>query len=489
MVRLIEPQHHLSLDDYEVFTHLSTAVRDLQREARTLGPLFEGRRVWMVNSTAHGGGVAELLPPMVTLMSELGLDTRWLVLDTDDDEFFRLTKRLHNLVQGQGDAELGDAERELYEKVNRQTAEDIAEYLSPGDVLVVHDPQPMGAGAFLRESHDILAIWRCHIGLDAQTPETEAAWQFLCTYAEPYDHAVFSAPEYIPDCLSRKSTIIHPAIDPLSHKNRELDVHKLVGILSAAALVEPTHPTPGATFSAPARRLQRDGEWAPATQPQDFGLLFRPILTQISRWDRLKGFLPLLNGFAELKAGLPGDLDDDELPQRILGLTRLVLAGPDPESIQDDPEAQEVLDEICDAYVKLPAELQDDVAIISIPMTSAKENALIVNALHRCSDIVVQNSLREGFGLTATEAMWKRLATVGTRAAGLRQQIRDGLNGYLIRDPESPSDVADVLRTLLRDQKRREALGHSAQQRVHNDFLIFTQIRRWLELIADTVND
>ncbi|HSH27706.1 MAG TPA: glycosyltransferase, partial [Wenzhouxiangella sp.] len=148
-------------------------------------------------------------------------------------------------------------------------------------------------------------------------------------------------------------------------------------------------------------------------------------------------------------------------------LVRLVLAGPDPSSIQDDPEAHEVLAEIRDAYAALSTDLQEAIAVLLLPMSSPDQNALIVNALQRCSDIIVQNSLREGFGLTVTEAMWKQAAVAGSSAAGLRQQIRPELDGCLLEDPEDRSEVARTLAALLRDQRRREAFGRSAQQRVH----------------------
>jgi trehalose synthase len=327
MTRLIEPDHHVSLEDYERVAHLSVAVRTLREEAASLLPRLQGRRVWMVNSASHGGGVAEMLPPLLTLMRDLGVDARWLVMETDEQAYFRLTKRLHNLIHGQGDPSLDDEDRELYARVSRETADAIADHLEPGDVLVVHDPQPAGAGAIVRQQADIAAIWRCHIGLDEQTPETRAAWDFLDRYLSAYDHAVFSAPEYIPADLTSRSTIIHPAIDPLSHKNRELPIHKLVGILANGSLVRPFGPVLTSAFAAPAQRLQTDGGWAPATEPEDIGLLFRPIISQVSRWDRLKGWLPLLEGFLVLKQTLDDGPELHDRYRRSLELVRLVLAG------------------------------------------------------------------------------------------------------------------------------------------------------------------
>jgi trehalose synthase len=485
MAQLVEPRRHISLDDYEAVAHLNGAVRDLRREAHRLLPALQGRRVWMVNSTRRGGGVAELMPPLLSLMRELGVDANWLVMETDAAEFFQLTKRLHNLIHGQGDPHLGPADRELYDQVSGDTANAIAGRIAPGDVLVVHDPQPMGAGAILRQTHDVAAIWRCHIGLDRDTPQTRAAWAFLGACASAYDAAVFTAPEYIPGCLAGRATIIHPGLDPLSHKNRDLPIHKLVGILVDGALVPPHGPVLTPPFPEPARRLQDDGGWAPVAGGKDLGLLFRPIVAQVSRWDRLKGFLPLMQGFAALKRKPRDGLDERE--RRTLELARLVLAGPDPAAIADDPEGRAVLAELCGEYRRFPAELREAIAIVSLPMSSRKHNALLVNALQRCSDIVAQNSLQEGFGLTATEAMWKQVAVMGTRAAGLRQQIRHGLDGCLVDDPEDPDEIAETLVNLLCDQRRRDALARSGQQRVHDQFLVFTQVRRWLEVLADVV--
>lgn len=339
----------------------------------------------------------------------------------------------------------------------------------------------------IRSEMDVAAIWRCHIGLDRDTPETDAAWAFLGEYADPYDHAVFTAPEYIPGCFAGRATIIHPAIDPFSHKNRDLSIQKLVGILSNGSLLRPWGPVLTPDFPEPAQRLQADGSWAPATEPEDMGLLFRPIVTQVSRWDRLKGFQPLMEAFVALKRD-PGRTDDlPERARRTLELVRLVLAGPDPASVQDDPEALEVLEEIREAYVALPGEIQESIAVVTLPMGSAKYNALMVNALQRCSDVVVQNSLREGFGLTVTEAMWKQKAVLGSCAVGLRQQIRPGMDGVLVEDAENQDALAAALRELLRDPKGRAALGRSAGRRVHADFLVFTHLRRWLELLSATV--
>jgi trehalose synthase len=340
-------------------------------------------------------------------------------------------------------------------------------------------------GPILKDELGVHTIWRCHIGLDEHLPATRAAWHFLQPYAETYDQVIFSAPEYIPDYLAGCSTIVHPGIDPESHKNRMLSPHKLVGILCNAGLKQERHPVLTPPFPNPALRLTADGSLVPATDSEEIGLLYRPIVTQISRWDRLKGFDNVLSGFIRLKERLKDGRDTrPERYQRLLEIVRLVLAGPDPSAMQDDPEAREVFQEIATAYQKLPAEYQKDVAVLVLPMDSRKENALMVNALQRCSTVVVQNSIREGFGLPVTEAMWKRVPLIGTHACGLRQQIRDGIDGLLIRDPRDPDELAWALEELLKDPVKRHVMARTAQRRVHEEFLIFTQLRRWLRLLA-----
>ena len=487
MVDVIVPQHPASLADYESDVALSATVRNLRQAAEGCSCAMRGRRVVMVNSTAQGGGVAELLPPMLGLMGDLGVEAKWLVMEAHDPAFFPLTKRLHNLIHGFGTARLSRGDRELYDRVSAENANAIAPLLNPGDILVAHDPQPMGAGALLRKQMDIAAIWRCHIGLDHETPRTRAAWDFLESYAPPYDHAVFTAPEYIPTCFTGRATIIHPGIDPLSNKNRPLRVHEVVGILANAALVEPRGPVVTPDFEEPAKRLQPGGGWVRATEPEDFGFLFRPIVTQISRWDRLKGFLPLMKGFATLKRRAETRTGLGAQHKQMLRLVRLVLAGPDPASVDDDPEGKEVLAELCGAYEALSPALQADIAMISLPMSSTTNNALIVNALQRSSDIVVQNSIQEGFGLTVTEPMWKRAGIVGSAAAGIRQQIRPGLDGLLVDNPEDPDEIADALDSLLGHPAQREAYGRNARQRVHDHFLVFNQVSAWFELLTNTI--
>jgi trehalose synthase len=486
-MRLVEPDVHLSLNDYAGVGALTWAVDALRAAATTFVPRLEGRTVWHVNSTAQGGGVAELLPPQITLLRDLGVDVRWLVMETDRPEFFALTKRIHNMIHGAMQQEFTAGDRALYEGVSRANAEALLQYVRPDDVLLVHDPQPLGAGARVKRRHPSMrTIWRCHIGLEEDLPVTRAAWEFLRPYASVYDRAIFSVQDYIPRFLADCAAVIHPSLDPLSHKNRELSLHKLVGVLSDAGLTEPHWPLVAPPWPEGARRLQGDGTWEPATMPEDIGLLARPIITQVSRWDKLKGFEPVMEAFRALKLGLISRPAHDVRHRRRLELARLILAGPDPSSIQDDPEGLVVLKSLRNRYTKLELDVREDVALLALPMGSRKANALMVNALQSSSDIVVQNSLREGFGLTVTEAMWKRKPVLGSvRACGVRHQVRDGVDGVLVSNPEDPEEIAEAMHHMLADEDQLETWGNNAQRRVYDEFLIFGELRRWLEVLAE----
>jgi trehalose synthase len=485
MIQFVDVEHTWRLDDYAVIAHLAGPVRELRTEASLLVPQLKDRTVWMVNSTAQGGGVAEMLPRMVGILGELGVKTRWVVIGTERTEFFSLTKRLHNMIHGEGDSDLSDDDRELYRIVSEENAEELAPHIGPADILVVHDPQPMGMGAILKQKLGVRTIWRCHIGLDEHLPSTRAAWKFLRPFAQYYDLSVFSAPEYIPDYLAGRATIIHPALDPFSHKNRELSSHKLVGILCNAGFKMERHPVLTPPFSKQVVRLKPDGTFGPTIEKDEVGLLYRPIVTQISRWDRLKGFRPLLDGFVELKRRLDDpDSGWSARQKRRVSILRLVLAGPDPASVQDDPEGKGVLEDLCAAYRAVPPGIQQDIALFTLPMDSRKENALMVNALQRCSTVIAQNSVREGFGLTATEAMWKRVPIVGTRAFGLRLQIRSGIDGMLTQNAEDPAEIAKRLDDMLGGVMKRDVMSRNAQRRAHENFLIFTQLGHWLRCLS-----
>jgi trehalose synthase len=483
----VAPSH--TVDDYAAVAHLAPAVAELNLEAQGVVPKLAGRTVWMVNSTANGGGVAEMLPTVVSLLRGLGVQVEWVVIGSDDPRFFELTKRIHNLIHGEGVPELSEADRTLYETVNRANAESLRELIRPGDVLVIHDPQPLPMARELRRTMPLLAVWRCHIGLDAENAATRVVWNFLEPYLEAYQSAVFSAPEYIPKPLGRRASVVFPGIDPLAPKNRELSLRRTIEIMCSGGLISCPGPTVRGPYPSLAQRVTPDGGTAPANATESIGLLTRPIVTQVSRWDRLKGFRPLMEGFAELKRSIyDGEFADNPEHRRRLDLVRLVLAGPEPSAIKDDPEAVDVLEELRATYRGLHPAIQDEIALLLLPMHSLEENALMVNALQRASTIVVQNSLREGFGLTIAEAMWKRVPVLtNSRACGPRQQVRDGLDGRLIADPENRAELKLALDQMLADPDRLERWGQSAQRRVHDQFLVLTQLRAWGRLLLTLV--
>lgn len=479
------------MQDYEAIAHLAPAAAELRAEAAALVTRLTGRTLWMVSSTATGGGVAEMLAPIVRILRDLGVRTQWAVIGSREPAFFDLTKRIHNLIHGTGEPDLTGSDRELFDRVNRENVSGLREVVHPGDILVVHDPQPLPVAGLLGETLGLRTIWRCHIGLDAQNAATRAAWEFLAPYLGAYDHAVFSAPEYIPDQLAGRASVIHPGVDPLSPKNRELTLRETVEVLCNGGLIPPPSPTVYGPYPALAQRVLPDGLLSPANTRESIGLLTRPIVTQVSRWDRLKGFLPLMRAFAALKLSAQSlDLTTDPVQRRRLDLVRLVLAGPEPAGVSDDPEAAGVLEEIRAAYSVIPSGIQDDIVLLLLPMQSPDQNALMVNALQRASTIVVQNSLREGFGLTITEAMWKRIPVLSnSRACGPRQQVLDGVDGRLIHDPEDESELQRVLNDMLGDSEGRQRWGRAAQRHVHDRFLVFAQLRNWARLTDAIVPD
>ena len=479
------------LEDYEANVHLAAATAELRTETAAIVSRLSGRTVWLVSSTATGGGVAEMLPPIVKLLRDLGINTQWIVIGSTEPGFFELTKRIHNLIHGTGDPRLGTPERELFERVNRENAMALGELVSAGDILIVHDPQPVPLAGMLRGVVPLLTVWRCHIGLDIENSATRAAWDFLGPYLDAYDQAVFSAPEYIPERLAGRATVIQPGIDPLSQKNRELGLRETVEVLCNGGLIPAPSPVVHEPYAAQAQRVLSDGRHAAMKDGESLGLLTRPIVTQVSRWDRLKGFLPLMRAFAILKQSAESaDSQGDALHRRRLKLARLVLAGPDPAGVADDPEAINVIEELRGSYAEMPPAVQRDIALVMLPMQSTEQNALMVNALQRASTIVVQNSLREGFGLTIAEAMWKRVPVLtNSHACGPRQQVRDGLDGRLVRDPEDEGELQRVLNEMLADTQGRQRWGRTAQRHVYDRFLVTAQLRSWARLLGSALLD
>jgi trehalose synthase len=476
MIELVEIPQGPSLDDYAASMHLTTAVAELRATAEKIVPKLTGRTLWMVNSTARGGGVAEMLPRQVGIFNELGVPTKWAVIGTHRTEFFELTKRLHNLLHGAGEPRMTAQDHGLYAQVSRECQAEFQPLVKRDDLLMIHDPQPAGMGALVKDALDLRGVWRCHIGLDEDLPQTRAGWSLLEPYVTRYNQAIFTAKEYIPSFLRDRAHLVRPALDPYSHKNRQLRVPEAVEILACAGLMIPQEPPLAPMFSRPAERLQPNGTFQPATIPEDLGILYHPTIMEVSRWDRLKGWVPLVEGFVKLKQSVASMAASPH--RRMLERARLLLAGPEPAAVKDDPEAVEVLSELCSLYQRLSPDMQREIALLSLPMTDFRENALMVSALQTTATVVVQNSIREGFGLTATEPMWKGTPVLVSSACGLRQQIRPGIDGEMVKNANDPAEIAAGLDRLLADPERRAIMARNAQRRVRDEFLVFNQVRQ-----------
>ncbi|HEX4699957.1 MAG TPA: glycosyltransferase [Actinomycetes bacterium] len=370
--------------------------------------------LWHVNSSAQGGGVAEMLQSILSYLLGAGIECRWLIID-GGEEFFELTKRIHHLLHAEPhDGPSLDARaRRTYEGALRADADRIVELIAPGDVVVLNDPQTLGLAPSLRRA-GVRLIFTCHIGADRPDEHTRTAWEFLSRYIGETDRQVFSRSQYIWDGLDPENVaVIPPCLDAFSPKNQELDAKTVGSILAAAGLVaDDVMSTPDFI-----RQDGTKGKVSSRAEMIEMLPLSRttPIVTQVSRWDPLKDPGGVIAGFV---AHVPTESG-----------AHLVLAGPAPESVADDPESQQVFSGLREQWRRLPDEQRARVHLGCLPMDDSEQNGAIVNALQRRSDVVVQKSLAEGFGLTVAEAMWKHRATVGSRVGGIQDQIEHGRSG------------------------------------------------------------
>ncbi len=433
--------------------------------------LLAGRSLWNVNTTAAGGGVAEMLWSWVGLAQGLGISMRWLTISGRRD-FFALTKRLHNFLHGEpGDGgELGAAERRLYEEVTAANAPALLEAIGPDDVVFLHDPQTAGLVVPLVESGRTV-VWRCHIGSDEQNDLSAAGWSFLQPYVCRAEACVFSRRAYVPDCCEGMLVaIVPPSIDVLSAKNQDLAAEQVAAILRQAGLAPG-----GAGRVAGAEFRRRGGDLEPIVHRAELissGSLPEagtPLVVQVSRWDRLKDPVGVIEGFAAAAAGSPA---------------HLILAGPNPGSVSDDPDGAMVLAEVELAWRRLPEEVRDRVHLACLPMEDLEENAAIVNALQRRASIVVQKSLKEGFGLTVTEAMWKARPVLASATGGIRDQIEHRVSGILLDNPLSRAEFAAALAELLGDAEWAARIGLAARERVRASFLEDRHTLQYVELLG-----
>jgi trehalose synthase len=429
---------------------------------------LRGRVIWNVNSTAKGGGVVELLRPLLGYSRGGGVDARWVVV-SGRPAFFELTKRIHNHLHGfDGDGgPLGAAERDVYEDTLADNAREFAELVSPQDVVILHDPQTAGLVPAVRETGAQI-IWRCHVGLDHPNDYAREAWDFLRSYVELADAYVFSRKSFAWEGLDQnKITVIQPTVDAFAPKNAEQTREQSLAILASAGIIaHEANADPLFTRSdgTPGRVDRR----ADMVEVDPLRVSDR-VVVQVSRWDRLKDPLGVINGFVDHVAP---NVD-----------AHLVLAGPSTESVADDPEGAGILTAVNETWAKLPDDVRRRVHLASLPMADIEENAAIVNALQRHADVVVQKSLAEGFGLTVSEAMWKARPVVGSRVGGIQDQIQSGQSGVLISDPHDLTAYGEAVTKLLTELGYAREMGDAAKLRVRDHFLGPYSLMRYFGLI------
>lgn len=432
-----------------------------------------GAVVWNVNSTAAGGGVAEMLQTLLAYARGAGVDARWLVLE-GDSPFFATTKRLHNLLHGvPGDGlGLSPEDRSHYESVQDRNVKDLLDRLGPHDLVVLHDPQPAGMLTALR-SAGVPVVWRCHVGRDVPNDHTDAAWEFLRPYVEAADFLVFSRLQYAPDWVERsRLKVIPPSIDPFSTKNAPLDEEQVRGVLVRAGVLRGQVLDGSVAFrrrDGAAGEIRRHDDVLPGGEPPP--PLQAPLVLQVSRWDRLKDMAGVMSGFVD------SPLADSD--------AHLMLAGPAVAGVADDPEGAEVLLECLAAWRRLPPPVRDRVHLATIPMDDPDENAVIVNALQRHASIVVQKSLVEGFGLTVAEAMWKGRPVLASRVGGIQDQVTDGHDGMLLDDPYDLAEFGQVLHHLLDNGPLRERLGANACATIQDRYLGDRHLQQYSALFGE----
>jgi len=428
---------------------------DLVEEASRTRAALRGCTVWNVNSTAAGGGVAEMLQVLVGYILGVGVDVRWLVI-AGDREFFSVTKRIHNRLHGVpgGGGALRDLEAATYEAVQAANATAIVAQIRPGDIVLLHDPQTAGLAAALKAAGAVV-LWRCHVGTQLTNSWTEEAWAFLRPYLAACDGFVFTRQAYVPGWIpGDRVSIIPPSIDPFSPKNQELSEVECLRILATMGVVNGP-PRGLASFT----RL--DGSAGHVTRQvsvvADGALdLAVPLVIQVSRWDHLKDMAGVMAGFA---AHIAGRND-----------AQLALVGPVVDDVSDDPEGREVLEQCIEAWSLLPSLQRRRVLLLSLPMDDVDENAVMVNALQRHATVIVQKSLAEGFGLTVAEGMWKAKAVVASAVGGIVDQVAPG-TGVLLDDPSDLDGFGDTLSSLLDRPDDIVRLGEHARRHVLEGFI------------------
>lgn len=387
-------------------------VSEITRAARRL----YGKRILHINSTYYGGGVAEMLYSLVPLLNDVGIEADWRIL-RGTPEFFTITKKFHNAIQG-GPVNLTEMKKLLYVQNNQ----DFALYCKIGaDCVVIHDPQPLPLIRFYKKRQPW--VWRCHVDLTSPNPDL---WEYLKGFILRYDHLVVSDERYKKSDLPVDSSVIHPVIDPLSAKNRDIP----------QSLISQT--------------LRKHGV------PTD-----KPLILQVSRFDRWKDPIGVIEVYKRVKEHVD---------------CRLVLCG---SMAADDPEGLTIYHKVeqrANAHMK-----KGEIVFLT------REDSILVNSLQRVSAVVLQMSTREGFGLTVTEALWKEKPVVATRVGGIPLQIVDGQTGYLV-EPQDYDAAAERVVHLLKHPDLARQMGANAKEFVRRNFLVtrhlLDEIRLFNELLG-----
>jgi trehalose synthase len=390
----------ITLKDYE-----NIVGSEVIEELHVVAGRVRHRRLQNINSTPVGGGVAEILTRMVPLLRELGVEASWDVIK-GDQSYFNVTKAFHNALHGKAE----DVTGEMLDIYRANTEMNLHDMNFTGDIIWIHDPQPAGLVSRKKEIGRHW-VWRCHI--DVSTPDSQV-WNFLKPYVEQYDASIFSMPDFAQQ-LSIPQFMVAPSIDPLSDKNKELEQDFIDGVLE---------------------KYQLDPE--------------RPIITQISRFDRLKDPLGVIAAYRMVKKRYN---------------CQLVLAGG---GATDDPEGELVLREVEKKAAKDP-----DIHVLLLPPFSDLE----INALVRGSTLIMQKSIKEGFGLTVSEALWKKKPVIGGAVGGIKLQIINGVTGFLVHSPEGAAQRA---MQLLADRKLREQMGENGYQHVKQNFLLTRHVKDYM---------
>ena len=431
-----------------------------------------GRSIWNVNSTATGGGVAEMLHVLVGYVTDLDIPIGWLVV-TGDAEFFAITKRLHNQIHGdRAGGPLGAAEAGHYTRMLTANAVELLGWIRPGDVALLHDPQTAGLAAPLARA-GARVVWRCHIGVDWENDATRAGWDFLRPHLGSAEGYVFSRRQYVPAWLpDDKVSVIPPSIDPFSPKNQDLDTATVRAVLATLGVLDDAAP------QVPARFVRRDGNPGTVTRPAVITGDGRPgpddpVLIQVSRWDRLKDMAGVMRSFADHVA--PG------------GGGHLMLVGPAVADVSDDPEGAAVYGECLLQWHDLPPEARARILLVTLPLDDIDENAAMVNALQRHATVIAQKSLAEGFGLTVSEGMWKGRPVIGSEVGGIIDQIADG-TGLLLPDPGDLLAFGQAVRLLLGDPAQATRLGLAAHAHVRENFIGDIHLMRYAKLLGTLIS-